>query len=147
LNVVTGGGVIRLERVQIEDDSVIRADTVTYVQGIETGVRLGRHHAPKNWLYTEIRDSDWGRCYETNLSTDEEGELRAVAFGGKIDLKFRAILDSQEIIVERLKTYDGSAEASVRYSSDTTGTKDLCVDVFRDGESIDSRYLELLIIN
>lgn len=148
IDVATGGGVVRLTRIQAGTRPERWADEVARNRsgGLSIGDRLGRHHAPDDWLYTGVRDADDGTRYETNLARGETAKLSAVldAPNGDRRVSVAASVDG-ETVVDRTVRVRGRVAIPVSYGANETGTSTLELTFEEDDERVDTRYLKFFV--
>lgn len=145
VDVRTGEGAIRLQRLQGGDRPPRWADAYAREVGLVAGDRLGRESAPPEWRYTGIRGPSEPTRFETNLTDREHGAIEAVAYAGSaFDLTVRATLDGKEIF-EASATVDSEHRERIEYAPETAGTHSLTVAFEADGERIDTRYLKVFV--
>jgi methionyl-tRNA formyltransferase len=145
VDIATGSGLLRLERIQVDDGPAMWADDFAERFALEPGDTLGADHAPQNWLYTGIRGPEDGTEYDTNLAVGESGTLLAVVQvpGGERAVDVEATLDDDQLTADS-RVVSGRIEIPVTYAPDSPGTRTITVE-FRDGddELLDRRYLKV----
>lgn len=146
VTVATGDGGVRVERLQFGGEPPVWADEALGRYALDVGARLGRHHAPDDWLYTGIRDGAGGTYYRTNLQRGEEQVLTALVIGGgPASVEVRAILDDELIHAEWVSVDGGTGESEIVYGTTDPGTRTLSVSFHRDGQRVDVRRLKLFV--
>lgn len=145
VDVRTGDGVLRLERVQVGDRPPRWADEWAADAGVTGGEVLGRHHAPVEWLYTGIRGPADPTNFETNLRAGETGAVDVVAHSGtRRELAVSVSLDGTTLFEESAPVAPDYCRR-VEYAPTEPGTHTLAVGFRRDGEAADTRYLKVFV--
>jgi len=145
VDVRSGDGTIRLQRVRPGEKPSRWADLYAHDAGVSPGDRFGREFAPENWLYTGIRGPSEPTSFDTNLRVGAVGELELVAFSGsRHSLKARATLDDEEIFTDSVLVEDTFRE-TVEYSSSVPGTHTVTVEFKQDNKRIDTHYMKVFI--
>jgi methionyl-tRNA formyltransferase len=147
VDVATGGGFLRVERVQVDDRPAMWADDFAERFDLEPGDTLGVDHAPQKWLYTGIRDAQGETEYETNLAVGESGTLLAVVRvpNGERVVDVAAWLDNDQLISES-RVVSGQIDIPVTYTPDASGTRTITVEFWdSDEELLDRRYLKVFV--
>lgn len=145
IDLSTGSGAIRLTRLKPDDRPPQWADRYAAEAELAPGDRLGRQHAPDDWLYTGIRGPVEPTTFDTNLRVEERGELTVVSFAGSAsDLTVSVTYDGEEIF-ESTATVTGDYRQTVAYEPSEAGTHIIAVRFSVDGDRIDTRYLKLFV--
>jgi Methionyl-tRNA formyltransferase len=145
IDVCTGSGAIRLTRLTPDDRVSQWADRYAAEAELAAGDRLGRQHAPDEWLYTGIRGPEAPTTFDTNLTVGERGRLTVVSFAGSApDLTVSVTLDGAELF-ESAITVDDDYRETVAYQPTETGTHTVAVRFAVGGERVDTRYLKVFV--
>jgi len=147
VDVATGDGLLRLERLQCEGRPRAWADDFARRFDLTPGDSFGHEHAPSSWLYTGIRSNDDGTDFSaaSNIRIDERGEVLAVVKSAServVDVS--ATLDGDSLREERLAV-EGRETLPIGYAPDSGGTHTLRVVFSEDGARIDVRYLKVFV--
>jgi methionyl-tRNA formyltransferase len=78
IDVQSGNGTIRLQRIQFEGLPTFWADDAAIHHDLSTGTIRGHPRHFPEWVYTGIRDADGGFQYNTNMSLGNSVEILAV---------------------------------------------------------------------
>jgi methionyl-tRNA formyltransferase len=131
IDVRTGGGVIRLQRVKPNKRPSRWADQYVDDVDLSPGDKFGREYAPDDWLYTGIRGSTDPTSFDTNLPIGTAGELEPVVFSGSCHpLQARVILDDERIFEDSVRVEDTYREP-VEYAPIESGTHSIRVEFAR----------------
>jgi methionyl-tRNA formyltransferase len=145
IDVRTGSGAIRLTRLKPDDRVSQWADRYAAEAELAAGDRLGRQHAPDEWLYTGIRGPEVPTTFDTNLTVGERGRLTVVSFAGSAaDLTVSVTYDGEEIFESTVTVADDYRE-TVAYQPAETGTHTVAVRFAVGGERVDTRYLKVFV--
>lgn len=144
VDVATGDGVIRLERVQLGKKPGMWGDDFAHVQDIEPGDVLGKPSDYPEWRYTGIRGYDEPTVFETNVDTGDEGRVEAVVFSNIEDESVRILgsLDGR-VIHDSVVQPEGWCHETVSYEPLETGIHTLKLSFEADAETIDNRFLKI----
>lgn len=147
-DVTTGTDRLRIKRVQLQDRPEMWADDFATRFGLGSGDVLGKKHAPDDWMYTGIRDSEGGTNYETNLRVDESATLLAVACvpNGSRDIEITSHLND-DLLNRESRTVSGDVEIPIQYTPNTAGTHTLKVEFSESesGDTWDRRFLKIFV--
>jgi methionyl-tRNA formyltransferase len=145
VDVSTGSGAIRLTRLTPDARPSQWADRYAAGAELAPGDRLGRHHAPGEWLYTGIRGPDAPTTFDTNLRVGERGELTIISFAGSAtDLTVSVTCDGAEIFESTVTVADSYRE-TVAYEPGDAGTHTVTVRFTVDDDCVDTRYLKVFV--
>ncbi len=145
IDVATGSGAIRLRRLTPDDRPSQWADRYAAGAELAPGDRLGRHHAPGEWLYTGICGPDAPTTFDTNLRVGERGELTIISFAGSAtDLTVSVTYDGAKIFESAVTVADSYRE-TVAYEPGEAGTHTVTVRFAVDGDCVDTRYLKVFV--
>jgi methionyl-tRNA formyltransferase len=145
IDVATGDGVFRIERVQPERGPEQWADRYAANSGLGIGERLGRHHAPQDWVYTGIRGPNGETSYRTNLETGVPGDVMLLCHtGGRRELEVSVTFDGESLFSDAV-TVTGTYETTTSYAHATPGTHTLEVVFMIDGLRADQRLLKVFV--
>lgn len=145
IDVRTGGGVIRLRRIQQDGRPQRWADIYAAEMEMSPGDQFGRFAAPEEWLYTGIEGPSEPTTFETNLSCGEGGTVEIVSFSGSArELSIRALLDTNSIF-DRSVTVNEEYREQIEYGPAAIGTHTLKIVFEEDGDPIDTRYLKIFV--
>lgn len=142
--VTTGGDSLRVERVQLSGEPPMWADEFARRHNLVPGDVLGCPEDFPSWLYTGIRGDKDDFEFETNVDPDETGTTTAVACSHKdaVDVRIHATFDGSTCL-DHVETVDGWSRIPVRYTPESSGIHTLNIQFKRDGDVIDSRYLQI----
>ena len=136
---------IRLRRLTPNDRPSQWADRYAAGAELAPGDRLGRHHAPGEWLYTGIRGPNASTMFDTNLRVGERGELTIISFAGSAtDLTVSVTYDGAEIFESAVTVADSYRE-TVAYEPGEAGTHTVTVRFTVDDDCVDTRYLKVFV--
>lgn len=147
IDVATGRGILRLERVELDGLPRMWADEFARRRGMTVGDTFARDHAPPSWLYTGLRSDDGGVDVSgaTNLRPGEQGTVVGVAESyGEERLTLRATFDGEPVL-EREVVCDGRKTVRVQYGSETAGVHSLRLEFLHSGDRVDRRYLNVYV--
>lgn len=144
IDVVTGGEVLRLTRVQTEPAAPEWADEFATRHGIEPGTTLGTPADFPDWLYTGIRDTDGGFDYKTSVECGGQASFKAVccSHDRPRTVRVSARFDDKEITDETL-TVDGWTATTLEAGPNVPGAHSLTVQFEHDDETVDTRFLKV----
>jgi methionyl-tRNA formyltransferase len=146
IDVKTGDGVIRLERLQIEGLPSMWADEAVKRSQLSVGAMLGSPKQFPDWLYTGLRDSDGGFRYDTNIPCGEATHVSAVCCSHtrSRSVQIEATLDGNPVTSTRVAV-DGWVNKSIKIKP-TVGVHTLRVTFSTTDEpTFDTRYLKLYV--
>lgn len=144
IDVQTGNGVLRVERIQIEGLPPMWADESVERSQLSVGTILGHPEQFPDWLYTGLRGSDGGFEYDTNIPCGESAHVRAVccSHSRSRNVQIEASLDGNPVLSEHV-TVDGWVGESIKIQP-TVGPHTLRVTFSTtDERTFDTRYLKL----
>ncbi|MFC6988733.1 methionyl-tRNA formyltransferase [Haloplanus sp. GCM10025708] len=145
IDVVSGDGVFRIERLQLDRAPAQWADVYAVESGLTVGSRFGRHHAPPDWTYTGIRGPDGGLSFDTNLEVGEVGGMTLLCHvSERRDLEVSVTFDNKTLLEEAV-TLDDTYEETVTYVGSTPGTYMIEVTYAVDNTQTDTRYLKVFV--
>lgn len=144
VDVRTGDGTVRLERVQLEDRPAAWADEFAERTELTVGDVLGEPAAFPDWLYTGIRGPDGGLQYETNVPAGETVTTHAVCCSHACprSVEIIATLDGQAIFEAALEV-DGWMSRAIEAPIPSPGSHSLAIEFYEGGDRIDTRRLVL----
>lgn len=147
IDVATGDGLLRLERVQRDGCPREWADEFAGRHDVERTDSFGSQHAPPSWLYTGLRDETGGVDFSgaTNLAVNERGEVTAlIESAAERTVVLRAEIDGK-IVCDRRIVANGAETVPIRYAFESEGTHTLRVKFSeRDGQR-DQRFLKVYV--
>ena len=145
IDVRTGGGVIRLQRVKPDKRPSRWADQYVDDVDLSPGDKFGREYAPDDWLYTGIRGSTDPTSFNTNLPVGTAGELELVVFSGSChSLQARVILDDERIFEDSVRV-ENTYRETVEYAPVESGTHSIRVEFDRESERVNARFLKVFV--
>ena len=145
IDVATGRGALRLTRLKPDDGISQWADRYAAEAELSAGDRLGRQHAPDDWVYTGIRGPEAPTTFDTNLRVGERGELTVVSFAGSSTDLTVSVTDDGEEIFESAVTVTDDYRETVDYEPAEPGTHTVAVRFAVDGDRVDTRYLKVFV--
>jgi len=145
IDVRSGDGAIRLQRVRPGQKPARWADRYARDEGVSPGERFGRTFAPDDWLYTGIRGISEVTSFDTNLPVGTTGELKLVSFSGsRHSLQVRVTLNGEEIFADSTIVENTYREV-VEYAPSEPGTHTLRVEFEQEDGCVDMRYLKVFV--
>lgn len=146
LTVATGRGTYRIKRLQHEGLPVMWADDWADRFNVEEGSSFGREHAPRNWLYTGLRDASGGTDFAeaTNVSPGNAGTVCAAikSPNRSANVQVRASLNDF-LVHKESRVCEGSENVQIDYTIPSRGSHTLKVEFLKGGDRIDVRYLKV----
>lgn len=144
IDVRSGDGIIRLQRVQKENHPEVWADEFADHAGLSAGDVLGQSSDYPDWLYTGIRGPDGGVIYETNVRIGSVSTTTVIcsSYDRCRRVRVEATLDDETIYNEDLAV-NGRISRKIEAKISTPGSHLLTVKFFEENEQIDTRYLKI----